>query len=65
MVVSGKTADISPLYEFGFWDWVRFCVRGVAFPDNPLVLGKYLDPSIDGWPVMTQHVMKANREYED
>eukprot|EP00804_Cyclotella_cryptica_P015837 CCRYP_006340-RA/>CCRYP_006340-RA protein AED:0.27 eAED:0.33 QI:64/0/0/1/0/0.33/3/0/257 len=46
-VVSGETADISPFYEFGFWDWVKFRDQGVAFPGNALVLGKYLGPSID------------------
>ena len=30
-----------------------------------MVLGKYLGPSIDVGPAMTQHVMKANGEYED
>ncbi|KAL7475690.1 hypothetical protein ACHAW6_001601 [Cyclotella cf. meneghiniana] len=30
-----------------------------------MVLGKYLGPSIDVGPVMTQHVMKANGKYKD
>ena len=30
-----------------------------------MVLGRYLGPSIDVGPVMTQRVMKANGEYED
>ena len=63
--VSGETADISPFCEFGFWDWVKFRDHGVAFPDDALVLGKYLGPSIDVGPAMTSRVMKANGEIED
>ena len=37
----------------------------VAFPDDQLVLGKYLGPSIDVRPAMMQHDMKANGGYED
>ena len=65
MVVSGETADISPFCEFGFWDGVKFMDSGVAFPNNPLVLGKYLSPSIDVGPAMTQHIMNANSKVED
>ena len=64
MVISGKTADTNPYCEFGFWDWVNFWDSGVAFPVNPLVLGKYLGPSIDVRPAMMQHVM-ANGKVED
>ncbi|KAL7475156.1 hypothetical protein ACHAW6_001083 [Cyclotella cf. meneghiniana] len=63
-VILGETADVSPFCEFGFSDWVKFKEDGVAFPDNQMVLGKYLGPSIDVGPAMTQHVMKANGEYE-
>ncbi|KAL7476070.1 LOW QUALITY PROTEIN: hypothetical protein ACHAW6_001951 [Cyclotella cf. meneghiniana] len=53
-VVLGKTADISPFCEFGFWDSFKFQDRDVAFPDNQLVLGKYLGISIDMGPLMMQ-----------
>ncbi|KAL7475679.1 hypothetical protein ACHAW6_001592 [Cyclotella cf. meneghiniana] len=65
MVVLGKTTNISPFCEFGFWDWVKLWERGVAFPDNALVHGKYLGPSIDVGPAMSSWVMKANSELED
>ena len=45
-VALGKTADISQVCEFGFWDWVKFQDSGVAFPMDTLVLGKYLGPRI-------------------
>ncbi|KAL7481938.1 hypothetical protein ACHAW6_007626 [Cyclotella cf. meneghiniana] len=45
--ISGKTADISPFCEFVFWDWVKFREDGATFPDDQMVLGMYLGPSID------------------
>ena len=65
IVILSETAVISPFCEFGFWDWVKFREDGVAFPDNQMILGKYLGPSIDVGPAMTQRVMKANGKYED
>jgi hypothetical protein len=65
MVVLVETANISPFHGFVFWDWVKFWDRCVAFPGNPLVLGKYLGPSIDVGPAMMQCVMKANGKVED
>jgi hypothetical protein len=64
-IVSGETADIRPFCEFGFWDWVQFRDHGIAFPDNALVIGKYLGPSIDVGKAMTQRIMKANGEIKD
>ena len=43
-VVSWETADVSPFYKFGFWNWVKFQKKGVTFPGDALVLGKYLGP---------------------
>jgi hypothetical protein len=65
MVVSGETADISPFCEFGFWDWVKFMDKGVAYPDDALVLSKCLGSCIDVGLAMTQRIMKANSEIED
>ncbi|KAL7479873.1 LOW QUALITY PROTEIN: hypothetical protein ACHAW6_005593 [Cyclotella cf. meneghiniana] len=60
-----RTADISLFCEFGCWDWFKFREDGVAFPDDQMVLVKYLGPSIDVGPAMMQCVMKVNGEYED
>ncbi len=65
MIILGKTADISPFCEFGFWDWIQFKEDGVTFSDDQMVLGKYLGPSIDVGPAIMQCVMKANGKYED
>ena len=65
MVILDETAGISPFCEFGFWDWVMFREDDVTFPDEQMILGKYLGPSIDVGPAMMQHVMKANGNYEN
>ena len=65
MVILDETADICTFCDFGFWGWVKFIDKDVAFLDNQMVLGKYLGPSIDLGPAMMQHVMKANGAYED
>jgi hypothetical protein len=54
-----------PFCEFGFWDWVKFRDHGVTFPDDVMVLGKYLGPSIDVGLAMSSCVMKANGEIEE
>jgi hypothetical protein len=64
-VVYGKIADISSFCEFVVWDRVKFQEKGVTFPCDTLVLGKYLGPSIDVGPAMTQHIMKANGEIKE
>ena len=54
MDVLGETADISLFSEFSFWVWVKFREDGGTFPDDKMVLGKYLGPSIDVRPAMMQ-----------
>ena len=44
MVVSGETTIISTFPKFGFWDWINFWDKGVAFPDNPWYLANSLVP---------------------
>jgi hypothetical protein len=60
-----ETTDISPFCEVGYWDWVKLHDKGIVFSDDALVLGKFLDPSIDVNTVLTQQVMKVNGEAEN
>ncbi len=55
-MMSGKTADISQFCELGWYQWVKFCPTTIS-PKDPLVLGKYLGPSIDVGPAMTAKMM--------
>jgi hypothetical protein len=38
-IMTGSTADISHICEFGWYDWVMFRDNLPTFPDNELILG--------------------------
>jgi hypothetical protein len=59
-VVSGETADISPLALFKWYEWVMFRDTSVTYPDDAMVLGRDLGPAIDIGPAMTRKILKAN-----
>lgn len=61
MVILGETADISPFYEFCFWDWVKFWIISVTVSNKLMGLETTLghawcrafndvDRSIQAWP---------------
>ncbi len=56
-MMSGKTDNISQFCELGWYKWVKFCSTTVSFPEDPLVLGKYLGPSIDIGRAMTTKIL--------
>ncbi len=56
-MMSGETPNISQFCELGWYEWVKFCSTTVSFPKDPLVLGKYLGPSIDIGPTMTAKIL--------
>ncbi len=60
LLVSGETADISPVAAFKWYEWVLFRDTFVTYPDNIMVLGRDLGPAIDIGPAMTRKVVKAN-----
>jgi hypothetical protein len=43
-IMTGSTADISHICEFGWYDWVMFRDNVPTFPDIKLILGGYLGP---------------------
>ncbi|KAI2513194.1 Reverse transcriptase (RNA-dependent DNA polymerase) [Fragilaria crotonensis] len=59
-LVSGETADISPLALFKWYEWVLFRDTSVTYPDDSMVLGRDLGPAIDIGPAMTRKVLKSN-----
>ncbi len=61
-VMSGETVDISQFCELGCYDWVKFCSTTVSFPEDLLVLGKYLGLSIDICPTMTAKILTPTGE---
>jgi hypothetical protein len=62
-MLTGETADISEFAEFGWYDWVKFRDTVVPYPQDKLVLGRYLGPSTDIGPAMTAKILKANGQY--
>ncbi len=61
-MMSSETADIREFCELGWDEWVKFCSITVSFPEDPLVLGKYLGPSIDVGPEMTAKILTPTGE---
>ncbi len=60
--MSGKIANISQFFELGWYEWVKFRSTIISFPEDPLVLRKYLCPSIDVGPAMTTKILTPTGE---
>jgi len=63
MIMTGSTTDISHIGEFGWYDWVMFLDNTPTFPDDKMVLGRYLGPATDVGTVMTAKILKSNGQY--
>ncbi len=61
-MMSGKTADISQFCKLCWYEWVKFRSTTISFPEDPLVLGKYLGPSIDVGTVITAKILTPTGE---
>ena len=59
-IMKGTTADISHISEFGWYDWVMFRDNTPTFPDDKMILGRYLGPATDVGPIMTSKILKSN-----
>ena len=59
-IMSGSTADISNICEFAWYDWVIFRDNVPTYPDNKLILGRYLGPATDVGSAMTMKILKQN-----
>jgi hypothetical protein len=60
MIMTGSTANISCICEFGWFDWVMFSDNVPTFPDVKLILGQYLGPTINVGSAMTVKILKSN-----
>ncbi len=45
--MTGNTANISHIAEFGWYGWVMFHDSQPSFPDDKPILGRYLGPAIE------------------
>ena len=61
-IMMGKTADISFLAEFEWFQWLMFYEPEVDYPDGHPTIGRWLGPAIDVGNAMTHKVLKANGE---
>jgi hypothetical protein len=44
-IMTGSTAEISHISEFGWYDWVMFRDNTPTYPNPKLILGRYLGPA--------------------
>jgi hypothetical protein len=62
-IIMGQTADISHLCEFPWYAWVLFHESVTQFPEDKIILGKYLGPTDPGiGSVMSAKILKSNGE---
>jgi hypothetical protein len=59
-IMTGSTANISHICEFGWYDWVMFWDNVPTFPDVKLILGRYLGPATDVGSALTAKILKSN-----
>jgi hypothetical protein len=57
-IMKGTTANISHIAEFGWYDWVMFWDNVPSYPDDKLVLGRYLGPAINTGSALTAKILK-------
>ena len=61
-VMLGGTSNNSQFCEHRFYGLVMFREEPIQYPDENLVLGRYLGPAIDVGLEITAKIMKAKRE---
>jgi hypothetical protein len=59
-IMTGSTANISHICEFGWYDWVMFRDNVPMFPDVKLTLGQYLGPATNAGSALTTKILKSN-----
>jgi hypothetical protein len=58
--MTGSTANISHICEFGWYDWIMFRDYIPTFPDVKLTLGQYLVPATNVGSALTAKILKPN-----
>jgi hypothetical protein len=62
-IMKGSTANISHISEYKWYDWVMFRDNLPTFPDDKLILGRYLGPATDVGSMMTAKILKENGQF--
>ena len=61
-IMSGETADISRICQFGWFDWVMYH-DPAKFPEDKATLGRYLGPAIDVGSMLTAKILLPKGQY--
>jgi hypothetical protein len=59
-IMTGDTANISHIAEFGRYDWVMFHDNEPSYPNDKLILGRYQGPAIDTGLALMAKILKSN-----
>ncbi len=59
-IMTGKSADISHIAEFVWYNWVMFRDNEPSHPGSTLILGYYLGPAIDTESALMAKILKSN-----
>jgi hypothetical protein len=59
-IMTGNTADICHIAEFGWYNWVMFCDNKPSYPEDKLILGRHLGPAIDTGLALMAKILKSN-----
>ena len=60
---TGQTADISKIYDYSWYEWVKFCNQPITYLYLTVILVCYLGPSIDAENAMTYKILKEKGDY--
>ena len=61
-IMTGDTANISRICQFGWYDWVMYHDH-TTLPEDKSLLGQYLGPAIDVGLMLTAKILKPNGQY--
>jgi len=62
-IMTGSTADIRHIAEFGWYDWVMYRDNIPSYPDDKLILGHYLGPATDIGSALTAKILQPNGQF--
>ena len=62
-LMKGDTPDISHLCEYEWFQWVKYHEPTLSYPQDKMVIGRYLGPAIDVGSALTHKVLKSNGEF--
>ena len=62
-IMTVTTAEISHIAEFGWYDWVMYRDNIPSYPDDKLVLGRYLGPATDIGSALTAKILQPTGQF--